>query len=268
MFTRTANRIWVIALIVISALAALFGALASGYAFDFPVGQFVPSSPLWILAVALGGIAALGALLYPILALRKENYSTAQRKTPLADLVALLAASAALVESAHTLLKYFSLGHKFLLAVSVLAGIACVHCVMLFMRGIKKPLLLLTGACATLWAGIETLYLYFNPSFTMVSPFRTYPPLAAVALTLFLLYEAKNLKAPMKAPLLICLSGLCGTLCVTVGGATLLSYLLAWNRAGISPIDGAWLLAFGIYAFIRLTHLITPAPCGAEGLKS
>ena len=260
MFIRTVNRAWALTLIALSILAAILGALALGYAFDFPLGQFVSDSPIWILARVLGSIAILGAILYPIFALRKENYSTDHRNSPLSDFSVLLVASTLLLEAASTVLQYFFILDKFLIALAVLAVLAILYCILIFLRRQKSPVTILLGSCAALWAGLETVYLFFDPDFTLVSPFRVYPPAAAATLTLFLFYEVKNKKNPGKPYFLILLSALCGTLCTSVGGACLISYLFAWNRVGITSMDGAWMLALGLYAFVRLIHLTTPGP--------
>ena len=104
----------------------------------------------------------------------------------------------------------------------------------------------------------------------MTSPFRTYPQLPCLALALLMLMEAKvsdrkakessdtegNPKKPITARFLIAAASVSCALCLLVGGAIVMAYVLNWNRDAFPATDGLWMLALGIYAFARTRQIL------------
>ncbi|MBQ9120957.1 MAG: hypothetical protein IJY12_01180 [Clostridia bacterium] len=253
MSKRTANRAWLTGLVSVACLTAITGALSLGYAFDFSIGQFSSRSPLWILTLILGGLAVLGAICYPIFAIRRENYSVEYKISPFMDFAALFAASMLILDAISTFLRNRGSGEILPQAKAALAVLASLFFIVLFIhRALGTSTLTALAAISTLWATFEAFYAYFDPAFPMVSPFRTYPQLPCVALALFLFCETKLSAKSGKPLMLILAAALSGVFSVSVGGATVIAYLFSLNRVGIPVTDGLWMIALGIYAFARV----------------
>ena len=102
MSKRNLNKLWLAGITSLSCLSAVLGALALRYSFDYTVGQFESRAPLWILTQVFGLIALLVAGLYPILSLKKENYSPDYKISPFIDFASLFAASMLILDAVST----------------------------------------------------------------------------------------------------------------------------------------------------------------------
>ncbi|MBO5109623.1 MAG: hypothetical protein J6D21_02795 [Clostridia bacterium] len=256
---RTANKLWLAGVSAAACIAAILGGLSLGYAFDFSIGHFDTRSPLWILTLVIGWAAALGALLYPILALRRDNYAPDYKISPLLDFASLFAAFALVLDAVMTFLANRTAMDKVLYVRLLLTLIAAGFFVMLFLcRGEKSPLLSILGGGATLWATVEAFCAYFNDSVTLVSPFRYFPSIATVTLAYLLFCEVKHSYKEAKPLLLILFGAVSGALCLSVGGATVIAYLFNLNREAIFVTDGLWMVALGIYGLGRTKQVLFP----------
>ena len=272
MSKRKLNKLWLLGIVCVSGLGALLGALALRYSFDFTIGQFVPHSPLWILTLILGLVVLFAAGLYPILVLKRENYSPDYKISPFMDFSSLFAASMLVLDAASTLLRNRTLGQNVLTVKAILAVAAALFFVALFTkRALGTPIMTFLAGLTTLWAVFEAFYSFLNPLFSMTSPFRTYPQFPCLALAIFMLMEAKasdkkarentpnvasTEKKPLSTKFLLAASAASGALCTLIGGAIVISYVLNWNRDAFPATDGLWMVALGIYAFARTKQIL------------
>lgn len=268
---KKSNKLWLTGVTCLSCFSAVLGALALRYSFDYTVGQFESHDPLWILTLILGLIALLTAALYPILALKKENYSPDYKISPFIDFASLFAASMLVLDAASTFLRNLESAQNILTAKAVLAAAAALFFIALFTkRSLGTPVMTVLAGLTTLWAIFEAFYSFLNPTFSMTSPFRTYPQLPCLALALLMLMEAKasDKRAKENSPtetekkkilstrFLISAAAASSALCILIGGAIVIAYVLNWNRDAFPATDGLWMLALGIYAFARTKQIL------------
>ena len=272
MSKRSLNQLWVIGITCLSCLGAILGALALGYAFDFSTGQFNSFAPLWILTLVLGAVTALAAGLYPIFALKNEVYSPDYKISPFMDFASLFAASMLVLDAVSTHLRNRNPAQNLLTIKAILAVAAALFFVALFTkRALGTPIMTGLAALTTLWAVFEAFHTFLSPTFSMTSPFRTFPQLPCLALALFMLTEAKvssrdargvsegePKKKIVSARLLIGFAAFGGTLSILIGGAIVLAYVFHLNRAGMPATDAVWLVALGIYALGRTKQILLP----------
>ena len=271
MSKRNSNKLWLMGVTSLSCLSAGLGALALRYSFDYTVGQFESRAPLWILTQVFGLIALLVAGLYPILALKKENYSPDYKISPFIDFASLFAASMLILDAVSTFLRNREPVQNILTAKAVLAAAAALFFIALFTkRSLGTPVMTVLAGLTTLWAVFEAFYSFLNPIFSMTSPFRTYPQLPCLALALLMLMETKtsdrkakesgnaegNQKKPLTVRFLIAAASVSCALCILIGGAIVIAYVLNWNRDAFPATDGLWMLALGIYAFARTRQIL------------
>lgn len=257
MTRRNANKLWLAGITAAACITAILGALSLKYAFDRPFGYLNGGHPLWILTQVLGCLAVAAALVYPIVALRRENYSPDYKNSPLLDFASLFAASALALDAVSGYLRYREQLQKLLAIKAGLALLAALFFLVLFLcRGSSNPLVTFLAAMTAVWAVIESFYAYFDPDFNMSSPFRKYPPLPCIMLAFLFLYETKVAAKRGKRIFLLIGAATGCVLSLAVGGATVIAYLFSLNREGLPVTDGVWMIALGLYAFARLRQQI------------
>ncbi len=128
-----------------------------------------------------------------------------------------------------------------------------------------SPIPALLSLIPILYAFLSVMDTYFDASYAMNAPLKSYELMMYLSMALFFAAEARLTLGRQKAAAYCLFSGLCLVLCGTVGTAELITSLIS-AEYGFSLMESASSLVCAVFAAVRLFTLdeIPPAPVEAE----
>lgn len=138
-----------------------------------------------------------------------------------------------------------------------LMGLSAVYFLCTMQRSALSPALSLFSLCPILYAFLSVMCVYFDDSYAMNAPVKTYQLMMYLAMALFFTAETRMALGRFKLTSYCLFAGLCIAICGAVGGAQLVVSLTGANGIVFSLTESAAAVSAALFAAARLFSLRT-----------